>query len=173
MRAFRNVLFAACAVTAGAAYADDTRRDGNTTAAVLFQPSMNVFRRFDGDADRMYEFYRDVLGFEQLQSFGAVELVEDPLFGTTKYPFRHGSTTINLRSFEGALPADTGSGGIQYVVSDVERVEELAKAYGVSIDQPVEAPRGAALRTIWLDDPDGVTNYFAETSWSRESSAAD
>src|SRR5688572_27039779 len=36
---------------------------GATTASVLWQPSMNVFRRFDVPAERMYEFYGAVLGF--------------------------------------------------------------------------------------------------------------
>lgn len=45
---------------------------GNPVAPVLYQPSMNVFRRFSADAERMYQFYRDVLGFEQLPSIGAV-----------------------------------------------------------------------------------------------------
>ncbi len=35
------------------------------------------------------------------------------------------------------------------------------------IDQPLSGLRGFDLRTIWLDDPDGVTNYFAETGASR------
>ena len=39
-----------------------------TTAAVLWQPSMNVFRRFEVPAERMYEFYGGVLGFKQLST---------------------------------------------------------------------------------------------------------
>src|SRR5918993_1250222 len=39
-----------------------------TTAAVLWQPSMNVFRRFEVAAERMYEFYGGVLGFKQLST---------------------------------------------------------------------------------------------------------
>jgi hypothetical protein len=72
-----------------------------------------------------------------------------------------------LRSFGGKLPSDMGSGGIQYVVSNVEVVDALAKARHVPIDQPLQGLRGFDLRTIWLDDPDGVTNYFAETAASR------
>jgi hypothetical protein len=36
----------------------------------------------------------------------------------------------------------------------------------VTIDQPLSNSMGT-LRTIWLADPDGVTNYFAETQQSR------
>jgi hypothetical protein len=36
-----------------------------------------------------------------------------------------------------------------------------AKAAGVKITQPL-GPFGGGLRTIWLADPDGITNYFAQ-----------
>lgn len=264
----------------------------DTTAPVLWQTSMNVFRRFTADQDEMFEFYGSVLGFERLQSFGgvhrfqagnselkltrrvdrksyeaggvegatglrlltfffpseselaarfeehgrpapqfqpiagsdrkaalvmdpdgqAVELVvvpgassdvleqieigltvsdleesrafyrefvglselpaiEDALLGTARYPYRHGTTTVNLFHFGDDLPADTGSGGIQYVVSSVEEVAALVAARNVSVDQPLTADTNAALRTIWLNDPDGVTNYFAETTYSRAQAA--
>jgi catechol 2,3-dioxygenase-like lactoylglutathione lyase family enzyme len=113
------------------------------------------------DLDRSRAFYRSFVGLEELAA------VDDERFGTRKYSFRHGATTISLRSFGKDLPADTGSGGIQYVVSDVEFVDALAKQRQVTIDQPLQGLRGFDLRTIWLDDPDGVTNYFAETGASR------
>ncbi len=95
--------------------------------------------------------------------------VRDTRFGTTKYSFRHGATTVSLRSFGVGLPADTGSGGIQYVVSSVDIVDALAKERHVAVEQPLSGLRGFDLRTIWLDDPDGITNYFAETGASRAS----
>jgi catechol 2,3-dioxygenase-like lactoylglutathione lyase family enzyme len=270
---------------------NDTPASSQGAAAVMYQPSMNVFRRFETDTEAMYAFYRDVLGLEQLTTYGAVarfqagasefkltrrvanrtyepggvkeatglrmisfffpeeaalvarftraklpapqfqddpvlkrrsaivtdpdgqavELVvvpnmmqalprievgltvsdieksrtfyrgfvgleelppyDDARFGTKVYPFRHGSTTINLRSF-GTLPSDTGSGGIQYVVSNVNRVDELARAQKVPIETPLTANPQAALRTVWLQDPDGITNYFAETTWSRPAATA-
>jgi catechol 2,3-dioxygenase-like lactoylglutathione lyase family enzyme len=113
------------------------------------------------DLTRSREFYRRFVGLEELPP------VDDERFGTRKYSYRHGATTIALRSFGNDLPADTGSGGIQYVVSDVDFVDVLAKARHVPIDQPLSGLRGFDLRTIWLDDPDGVTNYFAETGASR------
>ncbi len=102
------------------------------------------------------EFYRDFVGLEELPP------VEDPILHTTKYPYRHGSIIVSLRSFGKQLPADTGSGGIQYVVSDVKAVQDLAQARQVKIDQPVNTLRGFGLRFVWLDDPDGITNYYAE-----------
>jgi catechol 2,3-dioxygenase-like lactoylglutathione lyase family enzyme len=119
-----------------------------------------------GDLTRSREFYRTFVGLEELPP------VHDARFGTMKYPFRHGATTISLRSFGRPLPADTGSGGIQYVVSDVEFVDALAKERHVTIDQPLQGLRGFDLRTIWLEDPDGVTNYFAETGASRRAGEA-
>jgi len=109
------------------------------------------------DLERSRAFYREFVGLEEL------EPVYDPIFKTTKYPYRHGSTTIALRHFGDDLPADTGTGGIQYVVSDVELVDRLAKERNIVIDQPLGELQGFALRTIWLDDPDGITNYFAQT----------
>ena len=282
------------AAVSNVAVAQTTAPDADaTTASVLWQPSMNVFRRFEVPAERMYEFYGGVLGFKQLSTLnvgngggvarfqaGAQELkltrrvanrsyegggvrgatglrlltfffadeaqlsqrfkehglaapefesyrgegrrsalvrdpdgqdvelvilaaataeelarievgltvadltrsrdyyrqfvglaelppVDDERFGTRKYSYRHGATTISLRSFGKELPADTGSGGIQYVVSNVDFVDALAKERNVAVAQPLSGLRGFDLRTIWLDDPDGVTNYFAETGASR------
>jgi catechol 2,3-dioxygenase-like lactoylglutathione lyase family enzyme len=116
------------------------------------------------DASRA--FYRTFVGLQELPP------VEDERFATRKYSYRHGATTISLRSFGGDLPADNGSGGIQYVVSDVVFVDALAKERRVTIDQPLSGLTGFDLRTVWLGDPDGVTNYFAETGASRGARAA-
>jgi catechol 2,3-dioxygenase-like lactoylglutathione lyase family enzyme len=100
-------------------------------------------------------FYRSFVGLEELPP------VVDPALGTTKYPFRHGETTINVWSFGGTVPANKSSAGIQYVISNVEAVDTKAKAESVTIDRPLGL-FGQGLRTIWLSDPDGVTNYFAQ-----------
>jgi catechol 2,3-dioxygenase-like lactoylglutathione lyase family enzyme len=113
------------------------------------------------DLDGSRAFYRNFVGLEELTP------VADERFGTTNYSFRHGATTITLRSFGRPLPADTGSGGIQYVVSNVDEVAKLAAERHITVDQPLSGLPNYALRTIWLDDPDGITNYFAETAQSR------
>ena len=118
------------------------------------------------DLEASRAFYRTFVGLEELPP------VDDARFSTRKYSYRHGATTISLRSFGAELPADNGSGGIQYVVSDVEFVDALAKERRVTIDQPLSGLRGFDLRTVWLDDPDGVTNYFAETGASRRARAS-
>ncbi len=117
------------------------------------------------DLARSRAFYRNFVGLEELPP------VDDPLFHTKKYPFRHGTTIVSLRSFGHDLPADTGSGGIQYVVSNVDKVAALAKQRHVTVEQPLSELKGFSLRTIWLDDPDGITNYFAETAQSRAAAA--
>ena len=111
------------------------------------------------------KFYREFVGLEELPP------EDDPVFHTKKYSFRHGTTIISLRSFGQRLPADTGSGGIQYVVSDARAVEMLAKARQITIAQPLSTMASFALTTVWLDDPDGITNYFAETAISGKKPA--
>ena len=117
----------------------------------------------DLEASRAY--YREFVGLEEQ------EPVYDPVFDTMKYPYRHGSTTISLRYFGSDLPKDTGTGGIQYVVSDVEMVAALAAERGISVKQPLSDLRGFSLRTIWLGDPDGITNYFAQVGVAPRVSA--
>lgn len=110
-------------------------------------------------------FYGGFMGLEELTP------VDDPLFGTTKYSFRNGSTIVSLRSFGANLPADKTSGLIQLLVTDVDRVQELAKEQGITIDRPQTRPRDAPLRIVWLDDPDGITQYVTETAESRAAAA--
>src|SRR5512143_3304939 len=64
------VFLAAFAATTASSQNTDTkpsaRRSLDTTAPVLWQPSMNVFRRFAAPKEKMFEFYGTVLGFRQL-----------------------------------------------------------------------------------------------------------
>lgn len=116
------------------------------------------------DLEKSRAFYREFVRLQELPP------VQDPLLGTTRYPYRHGTTTVTVWSFGSGLPANTRSAGIQYVVSDVEAVDAKAKAHGVKIDTPL-GNFSAGLRTIWLSDPDGVTNYFAQILRRPQSTA--
>jgi catechol 2,3-dioxygenase-like lactoylglutathione lyase family enzyme len=109
-----------------------------------------------GDLDASRAFYRGVLGLDEQPP------VHDALLGITKYPFRHRATTINLWTFGGDLPKDAQTAGMQYIVWNVAGVDEVAQAHGADIDRPLSDP--GQMRTIWLRDPDGVSNYFAEFS---------
>jgi catechol 2,3-dioxygenase-like lactoylglutathione lyase family enzyme len=108
------------------------------------------------DIEVSRKFYREFIGLEELPA------VKDTVLNTTKYLYRHGSVTVSLRCFGKPVPADTGSGGIQYVASDVKAVQDLAEARQVKIDQRVNTLSGYGLRFVWLNDPDEITNYFAE-----------
>ncbi len=108
------------------------------------------------DIEVSRKFYREFIGLEELPP------VKDSILNTTKYPYKRGAVIVSLRCFGKPAQADTGSGGIQYVASDVKAVQDLAEARHVKIDQPVNTLSGYGLRFVWLDDPDGITNYFAE-----------
>ncbi|MBB5984442.1 VOC family protein [Sphingobium lignivorans] len=108
------------------------------------------------DLERSRAFYRSFVGLEELPP------VEDRLLGVTKYPFRHGETTINLWSAGKDLPADTGSAGIQYVIGNVDGVNAAALRDKVTVEEPLGGLPNFSIRFVWLNDPDGVTNYFAQ-----------
>jgi catechol 2,3-dioxygenase-like lactoylglutathione lyase family enzyme len=107
------------------------------------------------DIERSRAFYRDFVGLQELQA------VEHPLLGTTKYSYRHGDQIISLFSFGADLPKDTDTAGIQYVTWDVAGIDAVAKARNATIDRPL-SDSGRFPRTVWLLDPDGITNYFAQ-----------
>jgi catechol 2,3-dioxygenase-like lactoylglutathione lyase family enzyme len=86
--------------------------------------------------------------------------VRDDLLGTTKYPFTHGATTINLWTFGEGLPKDSQTGGMQYIVWNVAAIDGVVRERGAQVDRPLSAP--GQMRTLWIVDPDGVSNYFAE-----------
>lgn len=154
-------------------------REGGTRGAMVLDPDNQwvelvvipgappeTFSRFEvgltvSDLGKSRAFYREFVGLEELPP------VESAMLGVTKYPFRHGTMTVNVWSFGAGLPANTYTAGIQYVISDVTQVDARAKAQGVSITTPL-GNFGTGLRTIWLGDPDGITNYFAQLMRSTQ-----
>jgi predicted enzyme related to lactoylglutathione lyase len=107
------------------------------------------------DLEKSRAFYREFVGLEELPP------VNDAALGLTKYPYRMGTTTINLWPAGKAVPANKSSAGIQYVVGNVAAIDARAKERGVQIDRPL-GPFGTGLRTVWMSDPNGITNYFAQ-----------
>ena len=107
------------------------------------------------DLQKSRAFYRTVVGLEELPA------VKDPVLGVTKYPFRHGSTTISLWATPGRKQVNPQLAGIQYVVRNVDAVWALAQQRAIPVEQPL-AETLPGLVTTWLYDPDQVTNYFAE-----------
>ena len=107
------------------------------------------------DLDKSRAFYKTFVGLEELPP------VKDPVLGVTKYPFRHGTTTISVWALPSAKPVNPTLAGIQYVVKNVDAVWALAQKRAIPVEQPLgETLPG--LVTTWLFDPDSVTNYFAE-----------
>jgi catechol 2,3-dioxygenase-like lactoylglutathione lyase family enzyme len=100
------------------------------------------------------EFYGELMGLTPQPP------VRDDLLGATKYPFTHGATTINLWSFGAGLPKDSQTGGMQYIVWNVAAIDGVVRDRGAPIDRPLSAP--GQMRTLWIVDPDGVSNYLAE-----------
>jgi len=107
------------------------------------------------DLEKSRAFYRTFVGLEELPA------VKDPIVGVTKYPFRHGTTTISVWATPGPKPVNPQLSGIQYVVKPVDPIWALAQQRQIPVEQPLgETLPG--LVTTWLYDPDQVTNYFAE-----------
>jgi catechol 2,3-dioxygenase-like lactoylglutathione lyase family enzyme len=106
------------------------------------------------DLEQSRAFYRDFLGLPESKP------VRSELLGITKYSYRHGDMTLSIWSTGKDLPKDTNTAGLQYITWDVEGVDKIAKARNARIDRPLSAP--GSPRTIWLFDPDGITNYFAQ-----------
>ncbi len=107
------------------------------------------------DLEKSRAFYRTFVGLKELPP------VKDQVLGVTKYPFRHGTTTISVWATPGPKPTNRSLAGIQYVVKPVDPIWALAQERQIPVEQPL-APTLGTLMTTWLFDPDMVTNYFAE-----------
>ena len=108
------------------------------------------------DLERSRAFYRTFVGLPEKPP------VKDKLLGITKYPFQRGETTLYLYHAGNDAHPDNGSAGIQYVVSDSPLVDAKAKARHIAVETPLNKLKGFDLITVWLNDPDGVTNYYAQ-----------
>jgi catechol 2,3-dioxygenase-like lactoylglutathione lyase family enzyme len=107
------------------------------------------------DLEKSRAFYRSFVGLQELPA------VKDPVLNVTKYPFRHGSTTISVWATPGPRPTNRQLSGIQYVVKPVDPIWALAQERAIPVEQPLRETM-PGLMTTWLYDPDQVTNYFAE-----------
>ena len=58
------------------------------------------------------------------------------------------------------VPKDSATAGMQYIVWNVAAIDGVVRERGAQVDRPLSAP--GQMRTLWLVDPDGVSNYFAE-----------
>ena len=149
-----------------------TAHPGATRAALVQDPaghwvelvivpgaSADALARFEiglavADLARSRAFYRDVMGLV------ALEPLNNPLLGATMHGFRHRSVTLRLWAGKPGASTDSQTGGMQYIVWNVSGVNDVAVARGARIDRPLSAP--GQMRTVWLFDPDGISNYFAQ-----------
>ena len=99
-------------------------------------------------------FYGDVMGLTPQPA------VRDQLLGVVRQPFTYGATTINLWSAGAGARQDAATGGMQYIVWNVAAIDGVVREREAKVDRPLSAP--GQMRTLWLSDPDGVSNYFAE-----------
>jgi catechol 2,3-dioxygenase-like lactoylglutathione lyase family enzyme len=106
------------------------------------------------DLDASRAFYGELMGLAPQPP------VRDEVLGVVKHPFTHGTTTINVWSSGASVPKDAATAGMQYIVWNVAAIDAVVRERGAQIDRPLSAP--GQMRTLWLVDPDGVSNYFAE-----------
>ncbi|MCB2065988.1 MAG: hypothetical protein KDE15_05030 [Erythrobacter sp.] len=108
------------------------------------------------DIETSRAFYREFVGLDELDP------VEAPIMGTTFYPYRRGESFVLLYHLGDNQHPDNGSAGMQYVVSDAPLAAARGAHRGVTVETPLNRLAGFDLTTVWLNDPDGVTNYFAQ-----------
>jgi catechol 2,3-dioxygenase-like lactoylglutathione lyase family enzyme len=108
------------------------------------------------DLPQSRAFYREFVGLEELPSMPA------PLLGTTLHPYRRGETMVLLYQLGDNQHPDNGSAGIQYVVRDAPLAAARGDHRRIPVETPLNRLTGFGLITVWLSDPDGVTNYFAQ-----------
>jgi len=108
------------------------------------------------NVERSRAFYREFVGLDELSP------VDGPFGKTWRFKLgNHSANILNLWAAHPGATANTYTAGIQYVVNDVDSVDARAKASNVKITQPL-GMFGQGLKTVWLADPDGITNYFAQ-----------
>ena len=151
----RAAFLALLAIAAvGSALAQTARpAEQSTTARVLCQPSMNVFRRFEVPAERMYEFYGDVLGFEQLSTLNVGN-------GGGVARFQAGAQELKLtrrvgnRSYEsGGVRAATGLRLLTFSFADEQQLAARFARHGLPAPQFTDYADGR--RSALVQDPDG------------------
>ncbi|RPI60672.1 MAG: hypothetical protein EHM50_07000, partial [Lysobacterales bacterium] len=125
-----------------------------TTARVLWQPSMNVFRRFEVPAERMYEFYGGVLGFKQLSTLNVGN-------GGGVARFQAGAQELKLtrrvgdRSYiGGGVRAATGLRLLTFFFADEAALTASFVQHGLAAPEFIDL-RSEGRRTALVTDPDG------------------
>ena len=142
--------------------------DGNQVELVIPRDGTpdDVFNKIElrltvKEIESSRKFYRDFIGFKELD-----QSTVPPAGGSKLYHYRFGNTTISLGSYGERLPRHSGRWEeargiryIQYIVRDLDAVNDFAKSSGVTIDQQI-FPLGTLARIMFIADPDGIINEF-------------
>ena len=113
------------------------------------------------DLEKSRAFYREFVGLEELKP------VADAILGVTKYPFRLGTTTINVWSFgKGAAREQEQR---RHPVRRRERRRDRRARERTSASRSIgrSAPSARVFERCGSSDPDGITNYFAQVAGRR------
>src|SRR5688500_8629030 len=124
-----------------------------SVAPVLWQPSMNVFRRFAAERDKMIEFYGKVLALRPLPTFNLGG-------GSQMTRFQVGTSEIKLTTV--VRGRTYGAGGVQelaglrvltFFFPDEAAVAARFKEHGYP--EPEFRNAGSGRRAALVPDPDG------------------
>src|SRR5690606_16410589 len=129
--------------------------DGAASARpLLWQPSMNVFRRYAAETDDMFRFYGGALGLEQLETYNVGN-------ATDVARFRVGTSEVKLtkrvadRDYVPGGPRDaTGLRLLTFFYPDRDAVVERFREHGYIAPEFRELPGGERWAAV-VTDPDG------------------
>lgn len=99
-------------------------------------------------------FYRELMGLAESGP------TRDAALGVDTYRYTHRDLTLEVWAADAGAERDADTAGMQYIVWNVEAIDAVARERDADIDRPLSAP--GTMRTVWLRDPNGVSNYFAQ-----------
>jgi hypothetical protein len=140
-----------------------------STAPVLWQPSMNIFRRFDAPAEQMFEFY----GGRWFKQLSTINLGS----GTGVARFQAGAQELKLtrrvgnRQYQpGGVEGATGLRLVTFFFSDADALERRFAEHGLPAPK-FEAVRGTNGTSALVTDPDGQAVELVTCRKHRRSSS--
>ena len=99
-----------------------------STAAVLWQPSMNVFRRFDVPAEEMFEFYGQLLGYRQLSTINVGTGAGVARFQAGAQELKLTRRVADRQYQDGGVEAATGLRLLTFFFADEERCAGVSRS---------------------------------------------
>ena len=127
-------------------------RELKNTAEVLRQPSMNVFRRFDSDAAKLFDFYSKVLGFRALGTFTDVGAGGVSRFQAGGQELKFTRRVPEREYVDGGVRDATGLRLLTFFFPNEQELAARFEQYGYT--KP-EFKTLAGRRVSLVNDPDG------------------